>query len=183
MQGGLIVHPGSAATPVQAIDVEADRQAQTLSLRYVLRADLARLRLAPWAPTRPGQDLWKHTCFEAFVGVVGAPSYHELNFAPSGEWAAFAFRSYRDGGPLADAVLAPRLTVQRETQRLVLDAQLALDRLSPDYARAPLRVGLSAVIEALDGTLSYWALRHPAGRPDFHHADNFAWRLEPSPGE
>ena len=38
----------------------------------------------------------------------------------------------------------------------------------------PLRLGLAAVIEASDGTRSYWALRHPAGQPDFHHADAFA---------
>ena len=42
----------------------------------------------------------------------------------------------------------------------------------------PLRLALSAVVEADDGTLSYWALRHPPGRPDFHHADGFVLRLE-----
>ncbi len=42
-----------------------------------------------------------------------------------------------------------------------------------------LRLGLSAVVEANDGTLSYWALRHPPGRPDFHHPDGCVLRLEP----
>jgi hypothetical protein len=41
-----------------------------------------------------------------------------------------------------------------------------------------LRLGLSAVIESCNGSLSYWALRHPAGKPDFHHADAFALGLE-----
>jgi hypothetical protein len=36
---------------------------------------------------------------------------------------------------------------------------------------------LSAVIEAADGTISYWALKHPSDRPDFHHADSFAIQL------
>jgi hypothetical protein len=40
-----------------------------------------------------------------------------------------------------------------------------------------LRVGLSAVIEANDGTLSYWALKHPAAKPDFHHPDSFVLEL------
>jgi hypothetical protein len=39
-------------------------------------------------------------------------------------------------------------------------------------------VGLSAVIEEVDGSKSYWALRHPPGQPDFHHRDCFALRLE-----
>jgi hypothetical protein len=33
------------------------------------------------------------------------------------------------------------------------------------------------VIEAADGSLSYWALRHPPGKPDFHHRDAFALEL------
>jgi hypothetical protein len=45
--------------------------------------------------------------------------------------------------------------------------------------RARLRIGLTAVVEDASGALSYWSLRHPAGRPDFHHADAFALRLEP----
>jgi hypothetical protein len=36
---------------------------------------------------------------------------------------------------------------------------------------------VSAVVETLDGALSYWALRHPPGKPDFHHADSFALEL------
>jgi hypothetical protein len=35
------------------------------------------------------------------------------------------------------------------------------------------------VIETLDGSLSYWALRHPPGKPDFHHSESFALELEP----
>ena len=38
------------------------------------------------------------------------------------------------------------------------------------------RVGLSAVVEDAGG-VSYWALTHPAGKPDFHHPDCFALEL------
>jgi hypothetical protein len=41
-----------------------------------------------------------------------------------------------------------------------------------------IRLGLSAVVEATDGGLSYWALRHPPGKPDFHHIDAFALQLD-----
>jgi hypothetical protein len=33
------------------------------------------------------------------------------------------------------------------------------------------------VIEEAGGGISYWALAHPPGRPDFHHADGFALEL------
>ena len=39
------------------------------------------------------------------------------------------------------------------------------------------KLALSAVIEELDGTKSYWALAHPPGKPDFHHPDCFALTL------
>lgn len=42
-----------------------------------------------------------------------------------------------------------------------------------------LHIALSAVIEEVDGTKSYWALRHPPGPPDFHHPDCFALTLGP----
>jgi hypothetical protein len=32
---------------------------------------------------------------------------------------------------------------------------------------------VSAVIEENSGAKSYWALKHPPGKPDFHHADGF----------
>jgi hypothetical protein len=38
-------------------------------------------------------------------------------------------------------------------------------------------IGLSAVVEATDGSLSYWALAHAPGRPDFHHAHSFGLEL------
>ena len=36
----------------------------------------------------------------------------------------------------------------------------------------------AAVVEETDGRLSYWALTHPAERPDFHHRDGFVLPLE-----
>jgi len=36
---------------------------------------------------------------------------------------------------------------------------------------------LSAVLEEQDGTKSYWALAHPAEKPDFHAPDCFVARL------
>ena len=40
-------------------------------------------------------------------------------------------------------------------------------------------IGLSAVIEEIDGTKSYWALAHGKGPPDFHNSACFDYRLPP----
>jgi hypothetical protein len=156
-----------------------------LAVEFVLDGDLGALAIPPAGPSAPGERLWEHTCFEVFVAAAGLPGYHEVNVAPSGSWQAHAFARYRDGGPVADSGLAPRVAIERGAGALVLRARLALGRLSRVYAAAPLRLALAAVVEDAAGALSYWALRHPPGRPDFHHADGFALALDaeaPAPG-
>lgn len=151
--------------------------AGALAVSYVLDADLDRLTIPPPRPARMADQLWQHTCFELFVRCAGSSAYHEFNFAPSGEWAAYAFNAYREGVPLADATLDPRVTVRSSPGKLEVDAVMRLDSLSFMRARSSLSVAVSAVIEDCDGGLSYWALAHPAGKPDFHHADSFALEL------
>ena len=102
------------------------------------------------------------------------PAYREFNFSPSGEWAVYAFDSYRSGGELG-VELIPRILVRQTRGRLELDAKICQELLPPG---GPLRLGLSAVVEDTEGVLSYWALRHPPGSPDFHHTDTFALQLE-----
>ncbi len=69
----------------------------------------------------------------------------------------------------------PVIRVHRSAQRLVLEAEVPLE-MPPLYRS--IRLGLSAVVEAVDGELSYWALRHPPGEPDHHHVDAFALQLD-----
>jgi hypothetical protein len=149
-------------------------QGGVLALTYVLKGDIARLRIASLRQARQADRLWQHTCFEAFVSTKGSADYYEFNFAPSGEWAAYSFRRYRDGSPLIDAELAPQIAIRDGRDRLELDATVRTDRLAIIRPPSVLRLGLSAVLEAKGGILSYWALKHPPGKPDFHHSDSFA---------
>jgi len=74
---------------------------------------------------------------------------------------------------VAAEVGVPRIDVQTAPERLTFRAELELGALS-DLPRGAWRLGLSAVIEEAGGRKSYWALAHPQGKPDFHHADGFA---------
>ena len=170
----LACHPQTASQAIRGIEAVVGRApGNILTLAFVLEGDLSGLRIPELRPSRRAGDLWRHTCFEVFVMVEGGPGYREFHFSPSGEWAVYAFRSYRDGGEL-EVELAPGIVVCRTMNRLELDAKIRRDFLSPGR---PLRLGLSAVVEDADGVLSYWALQHPPGKPDFHHADAFALQL------
>jgi hypothetical protein len=177
----LTCHPSTRAETVRAIQVLVRRSSSAeLRMTFRLDGDIPRIRIPSPGVTRIGTELWRHTCFEAFIALEGQTAYHEFNFAPSGEWCVYALSSYRNGGPVADEAVRPHIAMHSTDSRLELDAIVRLDALSPIHPRAILHIGLSAVIEASDGTLSYWALRHPADKPDFHNADGFALIVEPA---
>jgi hypothetical protein len=172
----LARHPATACS-LRTIEVNASMaEPNVLKLNYVASGDVSRVRIPGISSPHRIDGLWQHTCFEAFIRAVGAV-YYEFNFSPSGEWAAYSFRGYRDGGPFYDDGLSPEIVVRREADKIELDAVVRLDRLPALRRGSLLRLGLSAVIESSDGALSYWALKHPADKPDFHHPDSLALEL------
>jgi hypothetical protein len=176
----LARHPDGDSIPVEKIEATVSwNDGGSISLAYTISGKLSRLRFPQPLPPRKSDRLWEHTCFEAFVAIKDQPSYYEFNFAPSGEWAVYAFRAYREAAALPMEPTAPRIAARSVGDRFELAATIAIDRLLPFRLGARLSVALSAVIEDNRGMLSYWALKHPAGKPDFHHPDNFALEIEP----
>lgn len=116
--------------------------------------------------------LWRSTCFEVFASLRDG-RYAEFNISPSGEWAAYGFSGYREGMTNLEGLI--RVTSADRT-----GADFELDAII-SWKDLPFieRLGLSAVIEDVDGGISYWALAHPPGKPDFHHPDSFALILPP----
>jgi hypothetical protein len=162
----LARHPETRCDALESIEVRVEHaSAGMLAIAFTLEGDIGALRIPAPCPPRVADRLWQHTCCEIFLSAD--PGYREYNFSPSGEWAAYEFRRYREGGPVAAS--PPGIQVRRSARRLELTAQIAASGS---------RVGASAVIEAADGTLSYWALRHAPGKPDFHHASAFAMELD-----
>ena len=173
----LIPHSqgGPSATVTARVELE---RATLLRLEYSLTGDLAALAIPARTASRRADRLWEHTCFEAFVAPASSPSYCELNFAPSTQWAAYAFDAYRHGMRPLELAAAPAVEVVRSANELRVTADIELRGFAD--ASWPWRVGLSAVVEDRAGGRAYHALQHPREKPDFHDAAAFTVLLDGS---
>lgn len=167
----LVPHPDTPSGAARSLVVHLRREPESLALRYVLTAEMAHLRVPAPRPPARRNGLWRHTCFEIFVAAGRSSAYQEFNFSPSGEWAAYAFARYREPGEALECP-PPAIEARASDGALELEVAMAL------ALRGPLRIGLSAVVEAAEGALSYWALGHPSAQPDFHHAASFALEID-----
>lgn len=172
-----LLQPHVAHLPSEPFNLEAivRRRTERFNVRYRLTGPIDILAMSsPGQPIRR-DELWRHTCFEAFAMSDQGDAYFEFNFSPSTDWAAYRFDAYRSG--MSDLEIEPPLiSVARTEYAIDLEAIIDLPK-----AFNPTCLSLSAVIEEKSGHKSYWALQHPAGPPDFHHPDCFALELPPSP--
>ena len=175
MRRALRVHPDFSRGPVTRIEVDFQRTpAGRLAISYELTGRTEALRIPAASPPGRADGLWRRTCFEAFLAVGDGAGYLEFNLSPSSQWAAYRFSGYREGMQPLDGLLTPRIEFASTAEGLVLKAALDLAALSDIAGADAWRLGLSAVIEDEFGRIAYWALAHPPGKPDFHHADGFA---------
>ena len=175
----LACHPATPAAVVRALEARIHLASDgALVIGYRLSGDIARLRVPAELPARQADELWQHTCFEAFVAAPATRGYREFNFSPSGLWACYDFADYRQRTETPGEFAAPVITTRCYAGRLEVDATIPASVLP---AAATRLIGLCAVVEAadiVDGSHSYWALAHCAQRPDFHLRDSFSLRLE-----
>ena len=169
----LVTHPTTPAPPGCSLRARWFWSKQGgLVLDYRLVAPRRALTVPPGASATRVDGLWRHTCCEAFIGIRGETGYREFNFAPSGQWALYAFSDYRlplAPPAVADPAAAPSCHCQRRRHLWRLRALVPAALLPEITAGRDWDLSLTAVVEDREGRLSYWALCHPAAAPDFHH--------------
>ena len=182
MPGAVLTrHPAFPTEVVQGVQVDISRNSgATLHFRYILEAHMDRIRVPPLRAAQRKDELWKHTCFEAFVSQGTSGGYYEFNFSPSTEWAMYSFNGYREGMASVTPIerdWLPRVSVRQLPQGLELEAVVHLASMPLVPADATLRLAPSAIIEEEGDELSYWALNHPSGHPDFHNAKSLGLEI------
>ncbi len=165
----LVAHPSTPAPAVRSLTAAVwPAHGGRLRVRFKLEGDISMLHVPRRIEPARRDELWRHTCFEAFVAPASGTTYREFNLSPSSEWAVYDFEAYRVHAAERPEA-APVCQISTTLTALTLDADLPLDVL----AGRPARLGLSAVVESMGGVLSYWALAHAGPRPDFHRAESF----------
>ena len=178
MQLNLTAHPATPpADPPFKVWATVDHAGAfgamaTTNIWFGVGAPAARFVLPSATEGGRADGLWRTTCLEAFLRADGADAYREWNFAPSGQWAAYDFTTYREDMANADVSAPPYIRLEDNLTWWALGATIAVP------ADDRWQLGLSAVLEEQDGTKSYWALAHPSDdKPDFHHPDCFIAKL------
>ena len=175
MHAKLLPHPTTPSKAVTAIEVAINRADSRLTLRYTATGNIDALDVPPPAGAARTDELWRRTCFELFLQSAGEPDYREFNFAPSKQWAAYLFDDYRLGMHTLELAEPPRIETEVTPQMLTQTVWLSFGGAFKDASS--LLAGLSAVIRKKDGSVSYWALAHPAANPDFHARGSFTFAL------
>jgi hypothetical protein len=167
-------HPPRSIERVAARILGADEN--WLRLRW--RIDGAQSLVVPDFSGKGRADgLWQATCFELFLRPGEGSEYCEFNLSPSERWAAYDFTGYRQAMSERPVEREPNTTMRRGSTFAIFDAAIPLSALPAEECR----MNLAAVLEEQDGAKSYWALAHPAEKPDFHDPACFTATLPAPP--
>lgn len=175
MKLALTSHPDHPPLAVRGVEVTIlEAGGPWLVLRW--KIDGATKLVVPSLAGKGRADgLWHTTCFEVFLRSGEGPGYSEFNLSPSEKWAAYDFSGYREGMAERPMPRHPDATMRKSTAIALFDGSLPMAGLPP----LPWRANVSAVLEEEGGVKSYWALAHPAGKPDFHDPACFVLSLGP----
>ncbi len=167
----LTAHP---AQPCDDLRVSASAErgpGGAISLRWRVEGPVETI---VWPPAATGRanELWRTTCFEAFVAPAGGEGYVEINRSPSGAWNVYQFDGPR-AGMREVAVIGTAFSAAPGNTH----AEYGFATRLPGLSEGDWQLGLTAVVERTDGRVHHFALSHGAERPDFHDRACFTLAL------
>lgn len=116
--------------------------------------------------TNRADELWKHTCFEAFWAEPGKPDYWEFNVAANGIWNIYYFNSYRSPSP-------PQESYDFELIKFEFSSTKLSALLNCNVAITSLEAALTSIIKTNLNQTLYFATCHSGTKPDFHIRESF----------
>ena len=161
------------------IEVDVKPNLSKFHITYNIHGPIETLENTESGPLQkePIEGLWKTTCFEFFCGPVFETHYMEWNFAASGYWGNAYLENYRKISHAHHSFVKP-LEVNFQTpnkEELKVNVTLCLPNTL--WAGKPLQGHCPVILDHGSGLLSYWAGKHPSGKPDFHARNFFDMKL------
>ena len=167
-------------TPFEAhaenIQVQGEARAQANQVTFEFKLDDPYRKVedsgvsGEWKAWARGDELWKTTCFEVFMGFAGDPGYWEFNFSPAKEkWNVYRFEGYREPQPPKAASDFELKVVNITAERLKFIVHSKVNPIGMECS-------LTAIIRTAQAT-QYFALTHASQKPDFHQRESFSKRL------
>ena len=152
------------------------RQPGTLLVEYQVEGALDRICWPSTSGTSGRcHELWRQTCFEFFFSIKDDAAYWEVNLCLNDCWNVYHFSNYRSGMRQEESIDPPLCRVVVDGNLLSFTCALKIDNLIDDSSGV--EVGISSVIQATDGSTSYWAIDHCDSKPDFHNRSSFCLNL------
>ncbi len=158
-----------------AIEADLTMKASLITIQFQLDANFISVLGLPsasrlWtAEDIPRKDeLWKTTCFEAFLKPKASACYYEFNFSLGPAWNAYEFTGYRKPQPPSVSHAFALQSLSWNAEKKFLSAQLENKTAFREFD-----VSLTSVIEDSNHHIHYWAVTHAAGEPDFHSPGSF----------
>jgi hypothetical protein len=174
----FLLRPFTACSMAENLSITGSlvRQPGSVLIDYQMEGALDRIS---WSKTSSVtgrcHELWRQTCFELFFSIKDEAAYWEVNLCRNDCWNVYHFTNYRTGMREERAIGQPVFRFVTDGDLLSLTCVLELNGLIDDLS--DLEVGVSSVIQAADGSTSYWAIEHQGLVPDFHNRPSFCLGL------
>jgi hypothetical protein len=194
----LTLHPTELRKPNHSVRAKLRASPAVGSGKLLLFYEVQGVDRIDWPKADPGtapiiyeesfsgrrrDELWRATCFECFLGSVAQSDYIEWNFSITGDWAAYAFKSYRSemvqASVSAPQFHLPQLHLPTKSERLFFEVETDL----PEELRSSVADGLdfsrleasltAVIVEVGQEKPFYWAVEHRREKPDFHARESF----------
>lgn len=150
-----------------------------LKVAYELIGDIDQL-LLPDPLLSPGRviGLWESTCFEMFIKNGTDEQYLEFNVSSEYNWNVFHFPNKKARLKEYQGISNLGVSAVTSEKNFCLSYWIPLDKLpSHFWMDGNMNIGLTAVVESKQGTITHWALKHADTKPNFHHEDSFIFHL------
>jgi hypothetical protein len=154
------------------------QEGSVLTIQFSLSGRVEDILFPAWN-LQPGRkkELWRATCFEFFLAFPDQPQYWEFNLSPSGDWNAYRMNAYRQVSFQEEgSIESLHLAARKDADCYQLGTTVDLAPILGNQRRT--LIGVSSVVQAVDGHETYWALVHPSPQADFHQRESFILSLE-----